>query len=99
MTEFNETLLYVLLDWITITIVTYVGIEKLKKCFQEYDLPVDQLSERIAVVCGDLEKERFGLDQSSYRDLVDSVSSIYHLGAHVNHLLGYEALRYDVMQV
>ena len=76
-----------------------VGIEKLKKCFKEYDLPVDQLSERITIVCGDLEKERFGLDQPSYHDLVDSVSAIYHLGAHVNHVLGYEALRYDVMQV
>jgi len=66
----------------------------LKKCFEEYDLPVDQLQERISIICGDLEKERFGLDWSSFCGLGESVSSIYHLGAHVNHVLGYEALRY-----
>ena len=67
----------------------------MKKCFNEYDLPVDQLEERINIVCGDLEKERLGLDSSSFSSLSESVSSIYHLGAHVNHVLGYEALRYD----
>jgi len=74
----------------------YAGIEKLKKHFKEYDLPIDQLDKRVTIVCGDLEKERFGLDQSSFCSLGDSVSSIYHLGAHVNHILGYEALRYDI---
>ena len=73
----------------------YIGIEKLKSCFKEYDLSIDQLEERITIVCGDLEKERFGLDSSSFCSLGESVSSIYHLGAHVNHILGYEALRYD----
>ena len=72
---------------------TYVGIEKLTKCFKAYDLPIDQLEERITVVCGDLEKERFGLDSSSFCSLGESVSLIYHLGAHVNHVLGYGALR------
>ena len=77
----------------------YAGIEKLKNCFKEYDLPVDQLDKRVTVVCGDLEKERFGLDHSGFCNLGDSLSSIYHLGAHVNHILGYEALRYAVMFV
>lgn len=71
-----------------------IGIEKLKQHFKEYNLPVDQLDERVTIVCGDLEKERFGLDWSNFCSLGDTVSSIYHLGAHVNHILGYEALRY-----
>ena len=73
----------------------YAGIERLKQQFKEYDLPIDQLDERITIVCGNLEKERFGLDWSSFCSLSDSVSSIYHLAAHVNHILGYEGLRYD----
>jgi len=72
-----------------------IGMTRLKKCFKEYNLPLKQLdNSNVKIVCGDLEKEWFGLDQKGFYSLADSVSCIYHVGAHVHHILGYGALRY-----
>lgn len=68
---------------------------RLKKCFQQYSLPSDQLDNNVKIVCGDLGEERFGLTQDVFCSLVDSVSCVYHVGAYVHHILGYGALRYS----
>ena len=75
-------------------IVILTGITRLKRCFEEYNLPLKLLdNNNIKIVSGDLEKEWFGLDQKDFCSLADSVSCIYHVGAHVHHILGYGALR------
>ena len=70
------------------------GMTRLKKCFEEYNLPPDQLDNNVKIVSGDLEEEWFGIDQKDFCSLADSVSCIYHVGARVHHILGYGALRY-----
>ncbi|XP_065898942.1 carboxylic acid reductase-like isoform X2 [Dysidea avara] len=69
------------------------GMTRLKKCFEEYNLPPDQLDNNVKIVSGDLEEEWFGIDQKDFCSLADSVSCIYHVGARVHHILGYGALR------
>jgi len=45
-------------------------------------------------VCGDLTKERFGLGNLIYKDLLDkNVTHIFHNGAHVNMTLPYQLLK------
>ena len=72
----------------------YVGVAKLRRCLNGYDLPTDHGIDRVKFVCGDLEQKKFGLDHQAFKQLGRSVSQIYHFGAHVNHVLGYNALRY-----
>ncbi|MBI3724484.1 thioester reductase domain-containing protein [bacterium] len=45
------------------------------------------------VVPGDLERERFGLDASAWRDLARATAIVLHSGARVNMVLPYRALR------
>lgn len=73
---------------------SYVGVAKLKRCLNGYDLPTDHGIDQVKIVCGDLEQKKFGLDHQAFEQLGGSVSQIYHFGAHVNHVLGYSALRY-----
>ena len=49
--------------------------------------------DRVKIICGDLEQTQFGLDHQTFVQLGILVSQIYHFGAHVNHVLGYNALR------
>ena len=74
-------------------IIIYIGVTKLKQCFNGYDLPTDLIMDRVKIICGDLEQPQFGLDHQTFVQLGELVSQIYHFGAHVNHVLGYNALR------
>lgn len=70
-----------------------LGVAKLKSYLNSYDLPTDHCMDRVKIICGDLEQGQFGLDHQAFVQLAGSVSQIYHFGAHVNHVLGYNALR------
>ena len=72
----------------------FTGITKLQGCLDDYDLVTDNNMDRIKIICGDLEQNQFGLNHQAFVKLGESVSQIYHFGAHVNHVLGYSALRY-----
>jgi fatty acid CoA ligase FadD9 len=64
--------------------------EIVKKSF----IKCDSVSwERVTVLNGDVSLSMFGLLESKYKELVQSVDVIYHCGAFVNHVLPYEALR------
>ena len=51
------------------------------------------LPEGVQVWAGDIRKENLGLSAESYFALAESVSTVFHCGADVNHLKPYAALR------
>jgi thioester reductase-like protein len=48
---------------------------------------------RFTAVAGDLERPRFGLGDDVYAALASGTDVVYHNGARVNHILGYDRLR------
>jgi thioester reductase-like protein len=52
----------------------------------------DKIS-NIIPICGDLTRPFLGLQRPSFEDLAKKVTTIYHIGAYVNHLYNYEQLR------
>lgn len=53
----------------------------------------DGWDRRVRPVCGDLSVPNLGLDCPTWRNLADSVRTIYHNGALVNYLLDYQTMR------
>lgn len=49
--------------------------------------------DRIVPVCGDLEKQRLGLDAKLWKFLTETIGTIYHNGAVVNYLYNYDKMR------
>lgn len=49
-------------------------------------------SQRVDPIYSDLSKPSFGLSDETWRELANSVSSIFHNGAAVNYLLSYDSL-------
>jgi len=50
-------------------------------------------SERITPVLGDLSQERFGLDETSFRQLAGQIDVIYHSGGWVDNVRSYSLLK------
>lgn len=48
--------------------------------------------DRIEIICGDLSKEQFGLEEKQYRQLTENVEMIYHAAANVNFVYPYEII-------
>ncbi|MCX7337827.1 MAG: thioester reductase domain-containing protein [Alphaproteobacteria bacterium] len=67
--------------------------KKLRDKLKENDAEIPDLTDRIRIQLGDLEKPLLGMSESAFLDLSSSVDAIYHVGAKVNHVLPYEALR------
>ncbi|WDE05304.1 type I polyketide synthase [Thalassomonas viridans] len=66
---------------------------KLQQKSQQYRLELVAHHPRLQVVLGDIALPDFGLDAEAFAALARSVGRIYHLGASVNHLYGYQALK------
>ncbi|BCZ24542.1 carboxylic acid reductase [Mycobacterium senriense] len=49
-------------------------------------------ADHLEVVAGDIGDPRFGLDEATWRRLVDTVDLVVHPAAHVNHVLPYRQL-------
>ncbi|OBJ67181.1 carboxylic acid reductase [Mycobacterium colombiense] len=49
-------------------------------------------ADHLEVVAGDIGEPRFGLDEATWRRLVDTVDLVVHPAAHVNHVLPYRQL-------
>ena len=79
--------------YIMYTLKIFQGATKLQGSLRGYGLSTDQGMDRVKIVCGNLEQNQFGLNHQAFVQLGESVSQIYHFGAHVNHVLGYNALR------
>ncbi|GGZ39622.1 hypothetical protein GCM10010387_37420 [Streptomyces inusitatus] len=56
-------------------------------------LPADAVGKGPAVVRGSLGRPRFGLSEAEYRELAEVAGAVYHCGAWVNLVSGYEAVR------
>ncbi|NKN37352.1 amino acid adenylation domain-containing protein [Agrobacterium sp. a22-2] len=69
------------------------GADRLRRALQSYDLWRDGLADRIEIVPGDLSKPKFGIPDTAYNALAESVEAIIHNGAEVHHLHPYDRLR------
>lgn len=54
------------------------------------DIDIDEYKNRIKVLEGDMEKERFGLDEYDYENLCENITVIYHCAASIKFDLTYE---------
>jgi thioester reductase-like protein len=52
-----------------------------------------ELEKRVKVVAGDLEQPRLGLDDRVWHRLCSEIDTVYHNGAFVNYLFGYNRMR------
>ncbi|KAG8417127.1 putative Hybrid PKS-NRPS biosynthetic cluster [Metarhizium acridum] len=57
------------------------------------NLTLDDISGRVKFVPGSLNQSNFGLSRSAFRELGQTVQSIYHLGGHVSLLKTYSSLK------
>ncbi|KAF5134116.1 Reducing polyketide synthase hmp8 [Metarhizium anisopliae] len=56
-------------------------------------LTLDDINSRVKFVPGSLNQSNFGLSRSAFRELGQTVQSIYHLGGHVSLLKTYTSLK------
>ncbi|MBH0781765.1 non-ribosomal peptide synthetase [Nocardia bovistercoris] len=69
------------------------GLARLRAAMACFDLPSDDLPDRVTVVPGDLAEPRLGMTQETFDELARTLSAIVHNGAAVNHLASYGHLR------
>lgn len=70
------------------------GLRRLIDNMRYYGIEVDRSwTARLTVLCGDLSAPRLGLDPVVWRSLGEEVDAIYHLGASINVVADYAALR------
>lgn len=68
------------------------GRQRLLTTLQHYELSVTQdMLARVHIVPGDLCKARFGLEEDEFSRLADLCDVVFHLGAYLNFLYGYDA--------
>ena len=69
------------------------GAMRIRQKLEQYNLYHEQFSERISPIIGDLSQLRFGLTIADFNTLANSVDSIIHSGAWVNHVYPYDMLK------
>ncbi|WPK24055.1 hypothetical protein PUMCH_001311 [Australozyma saopauloensis] len=69
------------------------GLERLRKAGKTYGVWDEKWTEQIEIVLGDLSKPQFGLDDSSWKSLADTIDVIIHNGALVHWVYPYSQLR------
>ncbi|CAG8662938.1 10702_t:CDS:2, partial [Dentiscutata heterogama] len=72
-----------------------LGMERLKKSCKSHLVWRDEWESegRLEVVCGDLEKERLGIEEEDWKSLCERVDVIVHNGAFVHWVYPYPKLR------
>lgn len=67
--------------------------KRLQETLSKYDINQQILtSKRVEVILGDLTQPQLGINQQLYNTLLEQIDSIYHCGAHVHHIYGYDVL-------
>lgn len=66
---------------------------RLRKTLQTYELWQPEFESKIVIVVGDLAQPLFGLSDSQFLELADTIDVIYHSGAYVNLVYPYVALK------
>ncbi|KEQ93255.1 hypothetical protein AUEXF2481DRAFT_41980 [Aureobasidium subglaciale EXF-2481] len=69
------------------------GIARLRRHLLDLGLWRDSIMERVEILPGNLSRERLGLDQNLWNDMVSRVQVIVHAGATVNLIYPYASLR------
>jgi phthiocerol/phenolphthiocerol synthesis type-I polyketide synthase E len=69
------------------------GLDRVRRKMESYGLWSDAYRARIAIVPGDLARPRLGLEPDAFAALAETVDTVYHNGAQVNHTFPYAALR------
>jgi amino acid adenylation domain-containing protein/thioester reductase-like protein len=69
------------------------AINRIYKSLSFYKLDFSSVKDRLIVVVGDLSKTNFGLSDEYYTDLAGTIDTIYHAGAFVHHIFGFDQLR------
>jgi amino acid adenylation domain-containing protein/thioester reductase-like protein len=70
-----------------------LGLERIQTNYSAYPLDVEINPERLVIYVGDLSSERLGLTNDDFDDLAGKLDVIYHNGAAVNFVAGYEQLK------
>ena len=91
-------LLRTLLDETDATVLCLVrgtthGMERVVANLSRYGLNLDQVSERVVAIDGDLSRQMLGLSERGFAALAQRVDAIVHGGASVDWVRGYDALR------
>ena len=68
-----------------------VGMQRIRKNLEKYQLWDADLETRIYPVVGDIGQPQLGLGESAYRSLASELDVIYHNGALVNFVFPYDA--------
>jgi amino acid adenylation domain-containing protein/thioester reductase-like protein len=66
---------------------------RLRRTLEGYELWQPEFESRIVLVLGDLAQPLFGLSESQFLELADTIDVIYHSGAYVNLVYPYIALK------
>ncbi len=69
------------------------GEEKLQMCLHNYQMPQDDLHNRVIPLIGDLSQSNLGLSQQQFNHLSKEIEAIHHNGAWVHHASPYSLLR------
>ncbi|MDF2696360.1 MAG: Peptide synthetase, partial [Labilithrix sp.] len=69
------------------------GLGRIRAALSKYELWQDGFAAQIVAVPGDLSQLRFGLDESAFLALADSVDAVFHGAAQVNYVQTYSAHR------
>ncbi len=69
------------------------AIQKQNEAFKKNGLKHLINHSKIKIIIGDLEKPQLGASDEIYRMLITEIDTIYHNGAFVHHIYGYERLR------
>ncbi len=70
--------------------------DRIHSAWQHYQLDTDWLNQHAArwhVICGELAKPRLGMNPETFQRLGESIDTIFHSGAVVNHVAAYHTLR------
>ncbi|HTE47150.1 MAG TPA: thioester reductase domain-containing protein [Gemmatimonadaceae bacterium] len=68
------------------------SVARLRANLERYDVWTPELAQRIRIVSGDLAVPLLGLSRDAFVRLAGDVDAIYHVGADVNWVRGYDAL-------
>jgi len=69
------------------------ALDKIRSKLQQYGLWAPSFASRIRPILGDLSLPRLGLSQPAFAQLAETIDVIYHCGAMVDHVRGYEVLK------
>ncbi len=66
---------------------------RIQEVMEKYEIYEPEFESRIEAVAGDLEKKLLGIEPKMFHSLAETIDSIFHSGAYVNHVLPYAKLR------